>query len=56
MVTCGFVFCLDDESGMKQANVGKCPKISYTKVSDEMTYANNADIDQTVSEGAFCLG
>ena len=26
---------------------GKCPKISYTKVPDEMAYANSADTDQT---------
>ena len=25
----------------------KCPKISYTKVSDKMTYANSVDPDQT---------
>ena len=27
---------------------GKCPKIVYTKVSDNMTYANSADPDQIV--------
>ena len=27
-------------------NYGKCPKISYTKVSDKMAYANSADPDQ----------
>ena len=31
---------------------GKCPKISYTKVSDKMVYANSADPDQTAPEGA----
>ena len=25
---------------------GKCPKISYTKKSDKMAYANSADPDQ----------
>ena len=31
---------------------GKCPKISYTKVSDKMAYANSADPDQIAPEGA----
>ena len=31
---------------------GKCPKISYTKVSDRMAFANSADTDQTAPEGA----
>ena len=26
---------------------GKCPKISNTKVSDKMTYANSADPEQS---------
>ena len=30
----------------------KCPNISYTKVSDKLTYANSADPDQTAPEGA----
>ena len=30
---------------------GKCPKISRTKVSDKMTYANSAEQDQTAPEG-----
>ena len=30
----------------------KCPKILNTKVSDNMTYANNVDPDQTGPEGA----
>ena len=30
----------------------KCPKISYWKASDKMTYPNNADPDQTAPEGA----
>ena len=25
----------------------KCPKISYTKISDTVAYANSADPDQT---------
>ena len=35
---------------------GKCPKISYTKVSDEMAYANSADPDQTALERAVQSG
>ena len=31
---------------------GKCPKISYTKVSDKMAYANSVDPDQTALKGA----
>ena len=31
----------------------KCPKISYTKVSDKMALANSADQDQTAPEGAI---
>ena len=31
---------------------GKCSKISNTKVSDKMIYANSADPDQTAPEGA----
>ena len=27
---------------------GKCPKITNTKVSDKMAYANSADPDQIV--------
>ena len=34
----------------------KCSKISYTKVSDKMAYANSADLDQTVHEGAAWSG
>ena len=30
---------------------GKCPKISYTKVSDKIANANSADPDQTAPEG-----
>ena len=32
---------------------GKCPKISYTKVSDKMALANNADPDQTAPKGVI---
>ena len=28
-------------------NYGKCPKILYTKVCDEMAHVNSADIDLT---------
>ena len=34
----------------------KCPKISYTKESDKMEYANSADPDQTAPEGAVWSG
>ena len=34
---------------MNQA-LGKCPKISYTKVSDKIAYANSTDPDQTAPE------
>ena len=36
----------------RNSRYGKCPKISYTKLSDEMAYVNNADPDQTAPEGA----
>ena len=35
---------------------GKCPKISNTKVSDKMTYANSADPDQAAPSGAVWSG
>ena len=35
---------------------GKCPKISNTKVSDIIAYANSADPDQTAPEGAVWSG
>ena len=31
---------------------GKCPKLSYTKFADKMSYANSIDPDQTAPEGA----
>ena len=31
---------------------GKCPKISYTKVSGKMAYAKHVDPDQTALESA----
>ena len=35
---------------------GKCPKIPNTKVSDKMTYANNADPNQTApDQDLHCL-
>ena len=34
----------------------KCPKISYTEVTDKMAYANNADPDQTAPKGAVWSG
>ena len=30
----------------------KCPKISYTKCSDKIVYANSVDPNQTAPEGA----
>ena len=39
------------ESSLFTVNV-----LSYTKVSDKMTYANNADPDQTAPEGAIWSG
>ena len=41
-------------------NYGKCPKISYTKVANNMTYANSTDPDQTApvlqsDQGLHCL-
>ena len=33
-------------------NYGKCPKISDTKVTNKMTYANSADSDQTAPKRA----
>ena len=35
---------------------GKCPKITNTKVSDQMAYANNADSDQTAPKEQSDLG
>ena len=35
-----------------QDKYGKCPKVSYIKVSNKMAYANSADPDQTAPEGA----
>ena len=32
---------------------GKCPKFSYTKMSDKMAYVNSVDSDQTAPEGAI---
>ena len=43
-------------TGYFNAYYGKCPKISYTKVSDKMAYANSADPDQTAPEGAVWWG
>ena len=35
---------------------GKCPKISYTKVSDKIAYTNTVDPDQTAPNGAVWSG
>ena len=35
---------------------GKCPKISYTKITNKMGFANSADPDQTAPEGAVWSG
>ena len=37
---------------MKKSGYGKCPEISYTKMSDKLAYASSADPDQTTPEGA----
>ena len=37
-------------------NIRKCPKISNTKLSDKMPYANSADPDQTAPDGAVWSG
>ena len=44
-----------ERDGMEEStrHYGKCPKISNTKVSDKMAFANSADLDQTAPEGAF---
>ena len=34
---------------------GKCPKISNTKVSDKMVFANSADPNQAALLGLCCL-
>ena len=34
---------------------GKCPKISYTNVSDKMAYANSANPDQSAPEGVYTV-
>ena len=39
-------------SGKLESIYCKCPKISNTKASDKMTYANSVDPDQTAPEGA----
>ena len=46
--------CQSSRKGNYVAYLGysKCPKISYTKVSDKMVYANNAAPDQTAPSGA----
>ena len=44
---------------IQKMKYGKCPKISYMKVSDKMAYANRADPDQTAApesdQGLHCL-
>ena len=45
------MYCKINEHKIKQLIFyGKCAKISYTKVSDKMAYANSADPDQTAPE------
>ena len=44
---------LVDKPGMQYS---KCLKISYSKVSDKMAYANSVDPEQTVpDQGLHCL-
>ena len=40
----------------RRKEYGKCPKISNTKVTDKMTYANSTDPDQTALKGAVWPG
>ena len=44
--------CLWTNRNVLTSVYGKCPKISYTKVSEKTAHVNTADPDQTVSEGA----
>ena len=39
--------CVKTNSFLVPNIFGKCPKLSYTKVSDKMAYANSVDPDQT---------
>ena len=47
LLTLDEVTCLPHDSG---GVYSKCPKISNTKISDKMPYANSADPDQTAPE------
>ena len=40
----------DNKPNRKENQEDKCPKISNTKASDKMAYANSADPDQTAPE------
>ena len=40
----------------KICGLKRCPKISYTKESDKMEYANSADPVQTAPKGAVWSG
>ena len=44
-------FCNGSYAGEKTYN-SKCPKFSYTKVSDKIAYENSANPDQTAPSGA----
>ena len=54
--TCGIWFGSTQSQYLGQARFGKYHKISYTKKSDKMTYANSADPDQTAPSGAVWSG
>ena len=50
---CQTLFLAENETESDPQYYSKCPKISYTKVSDKMAYANSVDPDQTALEGAI---
>ena len=52
MMTSSSLFAHNVQNEALMRYYGKCPKISNTKVSDKMPYANSADPDQTAPEGA----
>ena len=51
-VSSKYHFKLYGHIGIPLIQYGNCSKISYTKVSNKMAYANSADQDQTAPEGA----
>ena len=47
-----YIFASHHKQCLYFIDYDKCPKISYTKVSDKSLYAHNVDPDQTAPEGA----